>query len=199
MNVHVFGDSISYGLFDFQKLGWVRRLKIYLRKKGHIKVKNHSIIGLDSNSLLQIITEKVKKEKIDITIIAIGTNDSQILNGVSRISLESFCRNLKSAVNLLKEIGSELVFIGLIRKDLKRKISWWSPIKRPSYNNRVMSKYDTCIQNVSKECDVLYLPLADLFVDRSRKLFFDCIHPNSAGHKMIFERVKNGLEKKQLI
>jgi len=196
MNIHVFGDSISYGMFDFQKWGWVRRLKTYLIRKGKsIRIQNHATIGMDSTSLLLQVT-KEKIEKDDLVIVSIGTNDSQILNGASRTSSKDFRGNL---ISLAKIFGSRLVLIGLIRNNPKKEIGWWSPFKKPSYNNCSMSAYDFCIRNVSEEHSITYIPLADLFSNCPGELLCDCIHPNSTGHRVIFERIKDELEKKQLI
>ncbi len=51
MHICIFGDSITWGACDYEKGGWVERLKIYfLEHTDNIEVYNLGVSDDDSNS-----------------------------------------------------------------------------------------------------------------------------------------------------
>jgi len=192
--IFIFGDSIVWGVFDFIKGGWPRRLEEYLKTNvTGIKVNRYGIIGNDTRRLLKEFEMKTGNSKPDIIIFAIGINDSQIINSQSRIPLEEFQSNLNQLIEKAKRYTQQVVFIGLSRvDDIKAQLVWWS--RKGSYLNEVINKYDSALKSVIEEKDCFYVEVADIFVDKS--LLSDGVHPNSKGHQKLFEKVKNYLHQK---
>ena len=191
MTIYIFGDSIVWGAFDFLGFGWARRIGSFLKKRFGIKTYVFGINGDDTQSLLNRFPADLKGASSYIVIFAIGINDSQIIGGKNRVLIEKFSENLDILVKKAKDFSDRIIFIGLTRVDEKKaEHVWWA--RERSYNNEVISKYDSTIEEVSKKNGVEYLRMNDLFC--ANELLSDGVHPNSRGHKAIFFRVKKYLE-----
>ncbi len=192
----IFGDSIVWGVFDYIKGGWSRRLDEYFKaNKAGIKVNRHGVIGNDTRRLLNEFEEKIGNSKPNIIIFAIGINDSQITDDRPRISLEEFQSNLNKLIEKAKRHTQQVVFIGLSRvDDIKARVVWWS--RKGSYLNEAINKYDAVLKSVVEEKDCFYVEVADIFADKS--LLSDGVHPNSEGHRKLLAKVKESLLKHEL-
>ena len=74
----------------------------------------------------------------------------------------------------------------------------WSPTEF-WYNERI-KKYDGILKKYCIENKLNYIEMSDLFNRPNYKKYLDDGgHPNTKGHKLIFEIVKNFLEEKKYI
>ncbi len=76
MVICIFGDSITWGAFDYKNGGWVGRLRNYFEEKDEeIEVYNLGVAGNKTKDLLARFENEVKVRKVDVIVFAIGIND----------------------------------------------------------------------------------------------------------------------------
>ncbi len=212
----VFGDSIAWGAWD-KEGGWVERLKKFLNKKtlsipefwntDFMEVYNlgiSSVSGENSSNLLERFESEAKRrlgEYETIFIISIGKNDSCFLKSKDSFLTppEIFERNIQELIKFAKKYSSKIVFVGTAMVDESKA----SPIhwdKNMHYKNEYLKKYNEIIKYVCKENKVRFIDIYETFAKADyKKLLEDGLHPNSEGHKIIFEAVKNFLVKEKII
>ena len=211
----VFGDSIAYGAWD-REGGWVQRLRRFLEKKMasdqevSYAVYNCGVSGDTTADLLKRFevecyaryheSVEIYKESF-IVFFSIGMNDTQFLNNKAsiRISKDEFKNNIKKLIELARKFTSNIIFVGFqpIEESKVSPLPWNRNI---SYKYDYVEMYDKIVQSICKETN---LPFIDIFNQFSKtdykKLLEDGVHPNSEGHKKIFEIVKEFLVKNKMI
>lgn len=207
----VFGDSISYGAWD-KKGGWVQLLKGFLFEKSltnpnfDCKVYNLGISGDTTEDLLERFKFEAKQrtkreEEKPIIIFAIGLNDSYFIqskNGVAVLA-EKFKENIQKLINLAQKFSSKIIFIGLTPVD-EPKVSPMPWDRDKSYSNENVAKYNEIIRMVCSENNIYFVEIFEnLMKEKYKKLLEDGAHPNSDGHKRIFEIVKDFLIENKII
>jgi lysophospholipase L1-like esterase len=202
----VFGDSISHGKWDYKMGGWVQRLSNFLDEKGlsdpnfDYSVYNLSISGDTTEEIFERFEFEAKqrlKEEGGIIIFAIGLNDS--CSGRLAVSPAKFRENIQKLIDLARKFSSKIIFIGLTPvEDSKVNPMPWAPDM--SYSLKAVKKYNEILKSVSNENNVYFVEIFEGFVKENYKeLLQDGAHPNSKGHKKIFEIVKDFLVQKKII
>ncbi|KKQ98380.1 MAG: Lysophospholipase L1 and related esterases family [Candidatus Woesebacteria bacterium GW2011_GWB1_39_12] len=205
-NIIIFGDSIGQGYYDAEG-GWVVRLKRFYSAQNakdpyklSVNVFNLSISGDTTQEILDRFEKetpaRVWEDHEIIVTFAVGINDSVILSdGKNRTSIENFKKNLNKLLNLAKEHSNKIIFIGLtpIEQSKVDPIPW-APEK--STKEKFVEKYDKVIKYFCKKNNLPYLYLYDKLTTKD---LADGAHPNTKGHEIIFETVKNFLEEKKYI
>lgn len=209
-HILIFGDSITLGAWD-EEGGWAGRLQQNMNKKAissgletAFLVHNLGVDGDTTEGLLERFDFEVKRrlsEDETIIIFAIGSNDSEFDNQTKklRISSEDFKNNLEKLSNKAKDISSKIIFTGLLPIDESKvdPIPWLPEI---SYKNKYIRQYDDIIKSVCQENKIDFIELFEKFEKMDyKKLLEDGVHPNSEGHKIIFETVKEFLVSKKII
>lgn len=180
----VFGDSIGYGMSDLKSGGWVNQLRLFFDNSGkEIHVHNLGIPGDNSAGVRLRFKLQTNVLKPDFVLVAIGTND--IPHGKKEIDLKKSRENFLELIKISRQEGYEIAFVGLTLVDEKRLII-------PRKMSDIL-KYDKMIQEVCKKEKVDFIPVIGLL---SIEDLADGLHPNSEGHKKIFEKVKKYLVKK---
>ncbi len=203
-NILVFGDSITYGSWDLEG-GWVDRLKHSLLGKSldskfeeYFEVYNLGVPGDTTSDLLLRFNREAKsrfgnKDKT-VVLFQVGVNDSTVLSSSSRkVSQKEFEKNLTTLIKEGKNYAYFIMFIGLTPV-IDEQVSPipWSP--NESYIDSEIKSYDTIIRKVSNKTGVEYLDLFDEISREEYKNYLeDGVHPNSEGHRIIFETVKENL------
>ncbi|MCK5490817.1 MAG: hypothetical protein KAI67_03165 [Candidatus Pacebacteria bacterium] len=212
----VFGDSIVFGNWDEQG-GWANRLKSFYIKESlnnsdyYYMVYNIGVSGDTSKDLLKRFEYEVQhriweredtgeKEEI-IIIISIGKNDAAFVKSRNSFntSLNDFTENLKQLLIIAKKYSVKIVFVGptLIDETRTTPTGWDSNIE---YRNRDVEKNNKAIKLVCKEKNIYFINMFEEFKRLDyKKLLKDGVHPNSAGHKKIFEIVRDYLLKKGVV
>lgn len=212
----VFGDSISYGAWD-KEGGWVQRLRKFLDEKtlsipdfwntDFTQIYNvgiSSASGENSNNLLKRF-EFEAKQRLDeyetIFIFAIGKNDSCFIKNKNTFitSLKIFEKNIQDLIKLAKKYSSKIIFVGTAMVDESKTapISW---DKNMYYKNEYLKQYNEIIKSVCEENKVYFIEIFEKWKKLNYKsLLEDGLHPNSKGHKKIFEAVKEFLIKNKLL
>lgn len=198
----LFGDSIGFGVGDYQNGGWASQLRLYIDRRKQSKDENLinlSISGDTSRGLLARLENEAKlriqeKSKQEFSIIiAIGTNDSKINkeNPHKDINIEEFQNNISEIINVSQNLASEVMLVGLVPV----VESLTTPYKGDSYYlvDR-MNSYNQILSEMAKDRGLRFV---DMFEDWMKKdltqLFDDGLHPNTEGHREMYEEIKKQL------
>lgn len=189
VDIIVFGDSIAYGIGDREKGGWVNRLRLYYSNMDDLCIYNQSISGeITSQTVLRIGQECLARytdRKEMIIVLAVGINDTQIINGKQRVDFTTYEENLITLIDIAKQYTNNVLFLGYHKVD-EQKVSpvYWDSSKR--YNNVLISNYNMILRHICKTYNVIYI---DIFNLLSYKNLDDGLHPNEIGHHIIYENV----------
>lgn len=208
----IFGDSIAYGAWD-KEGGWSERLKTFSNKKSigsnlefYCAVYNLAIDGDFTESLLKRLDNEAKQRiqrihgQETIFVFAIGSNDS-ISNrkNIFWTAPKKFKKNLERIIKITQKYSSKIIFIGLTPADESKTnpVSWDNNV---FYKNKDQKKYDEIIKSTCQKNKIHFIEIFNEFekIDY-KKLLEDGLHPNSKGHKIIFEIVKDYLTKNKII
>ncbi len=196
----VWGSSIGQGYNDFENEGWVHLLKknLWIESfNARYEVMNLSINGNTSRDVKDRFLPEYLARKPQVVIIAIGTNDSVFDKSKNSnwIDIEETKNNLQEIINFTVREKSQVIFIGLtsINQNLTTPVSWDHNLV---YSVENIKKYDAIIKKVSEENNIPYCPMFDLLDDKDLP---DGLHPNSVGHRKMFERIRKFLIKKGII
>lgn len=191
-NVIVFGDSITYGMSDFDKGGWVSRLRfdLELNSKTEVRVYDMGIPGQDSCEVLKRFkTEcgnRFVKEDNNVIIFAIGINDTQTISGTDRVPLQQFKENIEELYKQAAFFTKQIVFVGLTCVD-ESLVSPLPHNKEKFFNNEKIKMFDFELESFCKKKDIFYIHMFDLLKNEE---LFDGLHPDAGGHHKMFERIK---------
>ncbi len=201
MNICVFGDSITWGACDYFHGGWVNRLRNYFEERGDtplgadgrladLSVYNLGICGDTTDDLKERFEVEAMAREPGSIIFAIGINDARRLEGNNQqTGLAQFEKNILELVNSARKFTKKIVFVGLTRVDEAKTtpIPWNT---RMSYYNQDIDQYDEIIREVCKKEELEYI---DAFGIVQRDDLEDGLHPNSEGHKKMFEKIKEDI------
>lgn len=202
----IFGDSISYGAWD-KEGGWVERLREKLDEKFFSNPKSWNLIynvGISGDTTEDILerfefeTKQRIKEDSEVTFIfAIGANDSEFLHDKKdfKVPKNKFRKNIKKIIELARKYSDKIVFVGFTpAEDTKTDPIEWN--KNISYINKYIKEYNDEIKSVCKENNVDFIKIFEDWMKKDyKKLLHEGIHPNSEGHKLIYEKVEKFLRK----
>lgn len=207
----VFGDSISFGMWD-SKGGWVARIAEICTSKVveskcelYFPVYNLSIPGNTTDDLIARfdpeMTQRLNDEQETYIIFAIGMNDSHYLHDLNKhmIPIEDFEKNLEKLIQMARKFTHKILFVGLTSVDeSKTDPLYW--MEERSYRNNAVIQYDQAIRKVAGEHK---LEFVDVFREFSKgkglEYLSDGLHPNERGHQLMFEIVKEALTKQLII
>jgi len=201
-NYIVIGDSITYGIGDFENGGWAGMLKSYIVHQDDSKVCNNYVHiagfpGATSTDILNKMDNLLQsfkhKEFTNKVILSIGVNDTQEFNGSQKNSIEQYRKNIEKIAKCITNQGCNLIVLGLTRIESDEKFLW-KPNKY--YDNKVISEYDQDLalileydeelKEFCKQSKITYIPMQDVL---QKEDFIDGLHPNHRGHKKIFEKI----------
>jgi lysophospholipase L1-like esterase len=137
----------------------------------------------------------------EVVIFAIGLNDSAYVLSQKEnwTNKEEFIAGIKELVVAAKKYASEILFVGIYPVDEKITSPMpWDLDK--TYSNETIRQYDQMLKVAVEESGAIHIPLFDKFAALDyKKLLHDGVHPNSAGHELIFEAVRDYLLAKKII
>jgi lysophospholipase L1-like esterase len=207
MRVLVFGDSIAQGFWDTEG-GWVERLRKHydslalkdLRYNQQPEVFNLGISGDTTLNLLARIESETKARMWPndplFVVVAIGTNDDLFQSSKQMVSPEEFRDNIKQIVKILRPITQGIMFIGNPGCDETRTTPVpWGDF---NYTNKELQRSEQTVEQIAHESSLPFVPVFQPFkakLDQGADLLKDGLHPNNAGHELIFELVQPELDK----
>jgi len=191
-NYIIIGDSITYGIGDFESGGWATMFKNYIVNQDDSKVCNNYVHiagfpGATSTDVLNKIDDILQaflhNEFSNVVILSIGVNDTQVFNEGTKNNIDTYKSNMQKLVNIVINKGCNLVILGLTRIESDEKFLW-KPNKY--YDNNIILEYDIDLKKLCGNNKIKYIPMQDV-LDKSD--FIDGLHPNYNGHKKIFEHI----------
>ncbi len=210
MRVLIFGASITQGFWDTEG-GWVGRLRQYYDEKyiADMTLDQPTIfnLGISANKASDVLErfegetnsrqQRSKGRKHDLAIvIAVGTNDAVLENGVPWSSVDQYETNLKKLIQVARKYTARIMIVGLASCDESKTmpVSWDSAI---SYKNESISEIENIMKKVASESSLPFVPIFNAFKEKDIQvgLLADGLHPNNKGHEFIFNLVKPEFEK----
>lgn len=196
-SIVIFGDSVSWGAWDTEKGGWAERLWFFVakRKENYVEIYNQSISGGTTETILERFESEAKARNADALIFQTGGNDAAYQREPNNflVQPEKFKENIEEIIRRAKKITDAIVFLDIKNCDESKTmpVSWIDMY----YTNENIKRYsqimkDVCLKNSIPFLDVGLLDNED---------FDDGLHPNSEGHRKIFEQVKNFLAEKNWV
>ncbi len=189
----IFGDSITWGAVDPEQGGWASRLRNHFESQGlsvdmDVDVYNLGISGDNTDDLKVRFEIEAQARKPDTIIFAIGINDAQFLLSKqdNRVPIAAFSKNMTELLHRAKEIATRVIVIGITRVDeTKTTPIPWRIDKE--YRNSHIDRYDTALRELAEAHEV---PYVDVSTALTLEDLADGLHPNTAGHKKLFEIIK---------
>ncbi len=206
MKILIFGDSIAYGAWDSEG-GWVSRLRKFVDHKILSSQDNEYVhhiynLGISGDTSTGVVKRfnaemqaRLLKDKDCAVVFTIGTNDSQFFfaSQANKTSEQQFTANLSLLISEAKQYTDKIIFIGLPPvDDAKVNPVSWSPEK--AFINEQVKKFDTLIQETCRDHQIPFIDVhAALSVGEFAGLLEDGVHPNSQGHALLFETIRDVL------
>ena len=199
-NYIIIGDSITYGIGDFETGGWASMFKKYIvEKDDSLACSNFVHIlgfpGATSRDILNKIDgilDGLKDETFDnVVILSIGVNDTVYFNGDFKTSRDNYRENMLKLIRKITDSGCELILVGLTRIIIGESgDSYYTDSNIEVYEQdlKIISDNDEVLKELSESERINYIEMKDVL---SKDDYIDGLHPNTVGHKKMFERVKD--------
>ncbi len=146
--------------------------------------------------------QRIYKGEEIIIIFAIGVNDSCFVENknIFLVIESDFKKNIQKLIGIAGKYSSKIVFVGLmpVEESKTNPIPWSTTGKY--YKNKYIKKYDEIIKSICRKKNVYFIDMLGEFSKLDyKKLLEDGLHPNSAGHKKMFEIVRDFLADREIV
>ncbi len=204
----IFGDSIAWGAWD-KEGGWAERLRMFYYEKYledsqyFFSVYNLGVSGDTTENILERFefeTKQRRYEKLEevAIIFNFGRNDSSFIHSKNDrlVPEKRFKENTKKLISIAKKYSLKIFVIGIC--PVNEKIT--DPVfrnKDVSYRNIDNKAYNGIMDLICSEEEVAFISVFGL-LDINKDLE-DGLHPNSEGHRKIYEKVKEKLIENEII
>ena len=212
MVILIFGASITWGAWDKEQGGWANRLKLYFDRQtidsnfdNKVYVYPLGVSGDTSYDLLKRfkgeIEDRIEEDQDTLIILSVGLNDSQtnLATNQNRISSENYKENIKQLTDIASKFTNKVLIVGLTPVD-ESKVNPTPWIPDWGYTNEQIEQYNQILANI---CDANSSGFIDILAEFNKQtgklLSSDGLHPNSDGHKLIFDLLKNYLADNKLL
>lgn len=206
----IFGDSITYGMWDLADGGWTSKLRKFLDKRNLTDSENYFLVynlGVDGDDTARLVkrfnAESVSRfydiqARSRAIFFAIGTNDScyRETKNNATTSPNEFKNNLSEIIKNARSLTSEIIFLGIAKGSDKDTMPFLNSTTGKCYDKENIRIYNDIIKKICEKERVLFINILDKMTDND---FYDGLHPNSAGHQKIFEIVKDFLIENKII
>lgn len=186
--MYIFGDSLALGHFDYEKGGWANRLRLEVEKKNRadILIWNLGISGAKISDLPKIIESEIDHRHRDgdktHIVFEVGVNDVPSDWIPAGTDINEFKKSAERLIQQTLKYDS-IIFLGL-----NRVADGGSYV---NHQSKDVEAYDKALMDACEKNDINFIALFDTNID----LDDDGLHPNTEGHKKIFEKVKAELDK----
>ena len=182
MEIGVWGDSISYGEFDSEGLGWVGRLRKKLLETA--SVYNRGVCGDTTEGLLKRFSAEADSIEPDLIVFAIGINDSKFPSGkdINLVPLDQYRANMNELISQARKYTNQIYLVGPTRVYEQRV----SPTGSKFLNSEIQ-KYDDSIRELAEAEKLIFISTAEVLdVDTD---LADGLHPNAEGYRKMFDTI----------
>ncbi len=209
-HILIFGTSITWGAWD-KDGGWAERLKNYFCEK-HLKDPNYFYLtynlGVSGNTTEHILKRfefeveqrsgEVPGETELVVIFDFGGNDAAFIHSKKDfwVPREKFAENTQKLIELARKFTSHVFLIGghPVNEEITDPVPWNKDV---SYRNKDAKEYDGIMASICEKEKAVFIDVFDLLDINTD--FYDGLHPNSEGHKKIYEEVKEKLIENKII
>ena len=212
MVILIFGASITWGAWDKEQGGWANRLKLYFDRQtidsnfaNKVYVYPLGVSGDTSEDLLKRfkgeIEDRIEEDQDTLIIFSVGLNDSQVnlAPNQNRVSNENYEKNIKQLTDIASKFTKKILIVGLTPVN-ESKVNPTPWIPNWGYTNEQIEKYNKILANICKINSLGFIDILAVFSKQSGKLLSsDGLHPNSEGHNLIFNLLKNYLADNKLL
>lgn len=199
MRILFFGDSITQGFFDPQG-GWVQRLindAMRLAIEDLAKNTEHEYFNLGvSGDMAKGLAARISTEAearrwrdgSQFWVVAVGLNDSLIEAGKPWATPKSYGQKLALILSAAQDAKAQLLFVGLTACDEPRTspVAWGDYY----YRNARIWEFEQTLRGFTMAHNLPLVALYEQFLQRP-DLLIDGLHPNEAGHSLIYSEVKS--------
>ncbi len=202
MKIVIFGDSIVWGAGLPFRTAWANLLRNFLEKrnKKYSPVELYDL-GIDRDTteeLLKRFDIEIEARHPNVIIFAVGINDSAYRRNKNNplVTVKKFESNLLKLINKAKKLTDKIILIGISKGNDKTTIPLLRSTTGKCYDKENVRIYNEIIKKVCKKENTSFINISGSLSDKD---FYDGLHPNSAGHKKIFEIVKDFLIENKII
>ncbi len=196
------GDSIVYGIGDFEQNGWTSMFKnkIINLDQNSLHCSNYVHVAAYPGGTSSDIVQKIPHILGAFTspstnneiILSIGVNDTQTIDNKQKVDLETFKSNIVEIIENARKIeNSYITILGLTRIGSEQPFEF-KPGK--SLSNDTINQYDLELEKICQENNVLYVKMSDALEYSD---YVDKLHPTNQGHKKIFGRVLSKIKERE--
>lgn len=199
------GDSITHGVGDPAKKGYIEGVKVKLGEvhKTPIKVSNYAVPRYSTDKVIEQMQDKkitTQIKKANCIILFIGTND-----------FRKSANHQFNPLDVKRVNQGKVVFTSNLYKILEniRKVNSAAPIfvlglyqpylEYPNHQEilGIIKDWNVGIIKVAGNFEQTYfVPTLDLFQDKTKSNYFsDSLHPNPAGYRLIADRLSEKVVK----
>lgn len=145
---------------------------------------NLGICGDTTDGLLVRFASEARLRNPEIIIIAIGINDSAVLDSTATnwVPINRFVSNLAKLSQLSETYARSTLFVGLTT--LNQPFVRADQNDDKIYNQAEIIRYDQALVEHCNTNNIPYIPIGKV------ALCEDGLHPNSAGHNQIYQAIK---------
>jgi acyl-CoA thioesterase-1 len=161
LRVIAFGDSITLGTGTTAGNNYVNLLTRYTG----ITIDNQSISGNTTAQGVARVDADIIAKDPDIVIVFLGGNDI-----LQRVDEDTTFENIRTIVTKIQASGAKVVLVGI-------------------YDGIVLRDYERAYRDVAQDTDAYYVSGVLRGIIGDSDLMADAVHPNSAGHVVIANRI----------
>lgn len=175
--------------------GWANRLRLSLERMQKDSKYRVFIMGINGDTSRDVrerfeneYKTRKRKDGKNVLIFAIGINDSRTESNIEKLSIDEYKDNIKYLINEAKKHTNKIMFIGLTNVDE----SLTSPLlgEDAYYSNKRILKFDNELEKICLENNIRYVKTYGLLKENE---LYDGLHPDSSGHKKLFDLIGKNL------
>ncbi len=203
LKILCFGDSITLGEKDLEQGGWADRLKKHYFAQSvdsqtqKITLYNLGIAGETSDGLvrrfdIELRARNIKNQKL-IVVFAYGANDIVIHKNKNIVPESYYINNLKHCIESAKTFKADILLLNLlpIAGSIEGTVNQHGKLR---FDHDIQA-YNFTLKKLSHEMNCEYLDLYASFAENNKEQYLssDGVHPNSKGHKLLYQEIKQKL------
>ena len=199
MDIYCFGDSITRGENDHVHGGWADRLKRlcmerFAERAGEeICVFNLGIGGETTASLrkrfLPELDARLDPDSRGLVLLAYGANDAAEVGGRSLVVVDQYTEHLAACIDAAAGRKNRVLLLNVT--PIADSIDGVANARGRVRRNASIGDYNRALERLARERSAGLVDVHSAFMSRGHDSLFvaDGVHPNSAGHALIFELV----------
>jgi lysophospholipase L1-like esterase len=202
--IYAFGDSITYGAWDMGRSGWASRFRAYLDGRNDAPTYYFYPLGIHGETTDGLVKRfenefEARRRHDDTTytfLFAYGANDATWLMDKQRFkaSIEEYEKNLRTVIDIAQSVTANIYFLDIT--PVNEEFSANLVKKNKSCLNEYVDLYNDKLHDIARTCGVKVITVNEEFKAEgaANLLVSDGLHPNEAGHDLIYRQVVDTLE-----